>query len=603
MAEKHRDRTERTRRVVCLILVILMVLGCASYTVMFLIAGAVSASAADNNPLMSIGIAYGDSAASSFRTYSDSGHLVLAQNPDGARESLAIWELSDKTLITVPHKELNSFSGMSFAGNRVELSSKFSSISDAKAMMSRLSGVCSQNGWYTIPAYIDGYFRVRVGTFRTYSAAESAAATIRSSVGEDAYALTISDTEVSILSEDGSTKFEFDGRGATNVGLTPLGSSYIRTDAGYNYRGSLMLRRDGSVLTVINILELEAYIEGVLPYEISSSWPAESQKAFAIAARSYAIGNRGKHYKSYGFDLCCTTNCQVYHGHGSVNDAVRSAVAATAGQVLSYNGRAVSLFYSSSTGGCTVSAEDCWGGTGAPYLTAVQTPWERYTEYSNGVWATEVTPAELCTYLRNKGYTTLSGEISNVSVTSLAKDSSYVKSITFTDTYGNSVTVTNTDKVRTTLGAYVKSANFTVARGKNNYVVQIVTPNTERIPYNSFNPGSFNLMTASGQISSGGAAARVISGSGMSDLSCSAYIITADGGSSDVVNGYKVSYEDRSYTASSSRKRTSSLAGCTFTSTISQGSSSISTQLGNFPTIIAPRYPSSSATPQVRVRV
>lgn len=541
------------RRILCLVLVILMVLGCASYTIMFLFAGAASAASADNNPLMSIGIAYGDSAPSSYRTYSESGHLILAQNPDGARESLAVWELPNQTLIVVPHRELNSFSGMSFAGNRVEISQKFGSIADAKAMMSRLSGVCSENRWYTIPAYIDGYFRVRVGTFGSYSAAESAAAKIKSATGVDAYALTLSDTEVSVLSEDGGTRFEFDGRGSTNIGLTPNGSNYIRTDNGYNYRGSLMLRRDGSVLTVINILELEAYIEGVLPYEISSSWPAESQKAFAIAARSYAIGNRGKHYTSYGFDLCCTTNCQVYRGHGGVNDAVRSAVAATAGQILSYNGRAVSLYYSSSTGGCTVSAEDCWGGTGAPYLAAVQTPWERYTEYSNGVWATEVTPGELCTYLRNKGYTQLSGEIASVSVSSLAKNSSYVKSVTFTDTYGNSVTVTNTDKVRTTLGAYVKSANFTVSRGKNNYVVQIVSPNTEKIPYNFFNSASFDLITATGQISSGGAPARVISGYGTDSVSGSTYVITAGGGSTDVVNGYKVDYEERSYTASSSQ--------------------------------------------------
>lgn len=543
------------RRILCLVLVILMVLGCASYTVIFLIAGAFSSSAANDNPLMSIGIAYGDGAVSEYRTYSSSGYLVLSQNPDGARESLALWEFSDQTLVVVPHRSTNSYNGVSFAGNRIEIAEKFNTVADAKNMISKLSQFCSKNGCYTIPAYVDGYYRVRLGTFSTFSLAESVADKLSTATGVSAYALNISDTEVSVLASDGSVKFEYSMDESRCLGLVPSGDSYIRTDNGYNYKGTFAYKRSGNKLTVINIVFLETYIEGVLPYEISSTWPAEAQKAFAVAARSYAIGNRGKHYTSYGFDLCSTTNCQVYRGHGGVNDAVRSAVAETAGQILTYNGKAVSLYYSSSTGGCTVSAEDCWGGKSAPYLTAVTTPWERYVNYSNGLWTAEVTPSELCTYLRNKGYTTLSGEIADITIDSLAASSTYVRSVTFTDTSGNSVTITNTDKIRTTLSAYLKSANFTVARGKNTYTVQTVTANTQNIPYSSFNTSSFDLITSYGQIGSNGALPKVYTGSGILDVTSPAYVITAanvsgDGGTS-IIDGYTTSYETRTYTASS----------------------------------------------------
>ncbi|MBQ7827152.1 MAG: SpoIID/LytB domain-containing protein, partial [Clostridia bacterium] len=491
MADKRNtgsSRRSRAARIMCLILVILMLLGSASTVILFLFV--YKTSAADYaEPVMSIGIQYGTSATGSFRTYSDTGYTVLEQAPDGERTATPLFTIADKTLIVAPHANL-AYSGTGFVaassdvaigGYRIELARDFSDISEALTAANELSS----KGYQAFPAYLAGIYKVRVGCFVSAEDAEKAKSAVSAAAGTDATVSSPSSSAVSVLTSSGEVKFEFENGTATYLGLRPAGEEdvYMRADNNYIYEGAFMYKRSGDLISVINMIGLETYIEGVLPYEISSSWHIEAQKAFSIAARSYAMGNRGKHYKSYGFDLCCTTDCQVYRGAGGVTDTVKSAVAATAGEILMYGGKVATLYYSSSTGGCTVSAKDCWGGDGAPYLTAVSTPWERYADYSNGLWTAEVSPTELCEYLRGKGYTTLTGSIASVSVESRAEGSDYVKSLKITDTSGNSVTINNTDKVRIGLSKYLKSANFNVGRGSVTYTVSKVTATTETLPY------------------------------------------------------------------------------------------------------------------------
>lgn len=85
-------------------------------------------------------------------------------------------------------------------------------------------------------------------------------------------------------------------------------------------------------------------MKGVLPYEIDPDWPAEAQKAQAVCARSFALGTH-KHGSDY--DLCNTTNCQVYLGANRATEVSDAAVNATKGETLSYNGSSViGYFYS-----------------------------------------------------------------------------------------------------------------------------------------------------------------------------------------------------------------------------------------------------------------
>ncbi len=555
-------------RLMCLLLVIIMLLGVASTVLFFLFSLRTDVAAAEyTEPVMSIGITYGDSAVGSFRTYSDTGYNIWSHKIDGDRSKVKFGTINDKTLIVAPHGNLApsgtgfavSSTGVSVGGYRIDLDTVYSTYSDAANAAETLSASASAKGYQAFPAYLGGKFKVRIGCFASSAAAEGAKNTVASMAGVGTTVSAPSSSAVTVLTSSGQIRFEFENGVTDYLGLSPAGTGdvYMRSDSNYLYEGIFAYKRTGNLLTVINMIGLETYIEGVLPYEISSTWHIEAQKAFAIAARSYAVGNKGKHYKDYGFDLCSATNCQVYRGAGSVTDTVKKAVSDTSGKILTYNGKVATLYYSSSTGGCTVSAKDCWGGTSAPYLAGISTPWERYADYSNGLWTAEVSPAELCEYLRGKGYTTLTGSIASVKVTQNAENSSYVKEIVFTDTSGNTVTITNTDKIRTALSKYVKSANFVVGQGSVAYTVSKVVAGSETHPYSLQDLSSFSVITSGGTVignNSGGVMAATGSGT-VSAGSSEVYVLTADNanGSGEVIErGYTTTYTKKTFTATAS---------------------------------------------------
>jgi stage II sporulation protein D len=124
-----------------------------------------------------------------------------------------------------------------------------------------------------------------------------------------------------------------------------------------------------SSFDVINLVNLEDYLLSVVPSEMPSSWPLEALKAQAIAARSYAVSNQGKH-SSAGYDLKATIDDQVYSGISSENENSNRAVAETAGLVLKHQGKAVTAFFHSTSGGSTELAEQVWGRP-LPYLQSV----------------------------------------------------------------------------------------------------------------------------------------------------------------------------------------------------------------------------------------
>ena len=136
----------------------------------------------------------------------------------------------------------------------------------------------------------------------------------------------------------------------------------------------------------------------------------------------------------------------------------------------------------------------------------------------------------------------------------MAQDSTYVKAVKITDTSGNSVTITNTDKIRTSLG--FNSANFVVGRGSVAYTVSTVTASTETLPYNAQSMSQFNTMTSAGQLLANiSGKAKIATGGGVVDSSSYEYVITADNyenGGDTVAGGYKTTYEDKTAAASSS---------------------------------------------------
>ena len=153
-----------------------------------------------------------------------------------------------------------------------------------------------------------------------------------------------------------------------NVVLKPAEGGFISVKNRW-YRGYLIIQNKNKKLTVINEVNLEDYIKGVVPSEMPSGWELEALKAQAIAARSYALANLGKR-ASLGYDLKDTPEDQAYGGASAETVKTNRAVDDTNGLVLTYNYKVVSAFYSASAGGQTVTAKEAWGND-VPYIRSV----------------------------------------------------------------------------------------------------------------------------------------------------------------------------------------------------------------------------------------
>ena len=148
---------------------------------------------------------------------------------------------------------------------------------------------------------------------------------------------------------------------------------------GRAYHGTLLLRSDGSSVSVVNSLSLDTYLRGVVPSESPSHWPLAALEAQAVAARSYAVYELRP---NAFYDLVPTTADQVYGGIRAETPRSDVAVYRTLGQVLTYDGEVARTYYSSSSGGRTEAVEDAWPGTAPiPYLRSVPDPYDTYSPH------------------------------------------------------------------------------------------------------------------------------------------------------------------------------------------------------------------------------
>jgi len=134
------------------------------------------------------------------------------------------------------------------------------------------------------------------------------------------------------------------------------------------YRGNIevIYNRGLKTLVVINHVNIEDYVAGVLASEMPARFPQEALRAQAVLARTYALKHLGRH-KKYGYDLCDTQHCQVYGGVQSESEATTNAVRTTEGVVLFYKNQPAEAVFSSNCGGFTQSSYDA-GWYASPYL-------------------------------------------------------------------------------------------------------------------------------------------------------------------------------------------------------------------------------------------
>jgi len=128
------------------------------------------------------------------------------------------------------------------------------------------------------------------------------------------------------------------------------------------YLGNMTFSISDGALQLVNSLYLEEYLYGVVPHEMSNSFPLEALKSQAIAARTYAA-NRISGGTSSSYDLGDTSKYQVYEGFNASDTNAIQAVNETAGKVLKYNDSFVQCYYSASNGGWTEITQHRWTAT------------------------------------------------------------------------------------------------------------------------------------------------------------------------------------------------------------------------------------------------
>lgn len=393
----------------------------------------------------------------------------------------------------------------------LELDTVYASFEEARTAAEAIGG---------FPAWIEGEWRARWGSFADMSDASAAEAQVEAMGQGGATVKWTTSNGVNIVATGSADiLFQFDGGAEINLAVKPGlddGVEAVTWFKGYQYKGMFQYIRNGANgnLTVVNWVPLETYVKGVIPYEMNGGWAVEALKAQAVCARTYAARGTNRH-GSLGFDLCCTTHCQVYHGMGSSKTGPTAnsdrAVEETAGICAWYQGAYAETYYYSSNGGATESAGNVWRSN-LPYLVGKEDPYEAYLadQIPSYRWSYTFTGEELARKLEAKssGYVT-GGKVTDFYVAEYTPSGNVYK-VTFVCVNGKTYSFSKED-ARTILGVSRSSMHYTITGGSSVASSDIY-----------INNGDNSLATVNGLYAADGDGKS-------SALSGTPYVITGDG--------------------------------------------------------------------------
>ena len=163
--------------------------------------------------------------------------------------------------------------------------------------------------------------------------------------------------------------------------VTPAGRS--------DYRGTLqsVAARQSTKRETVNRLSMEAYLRGVVPREVPATWAPAAVSAQSVAARTYAAFERS-HPSAAHYDLCDTSNCQVYGGVDDEHPAATAAIQATAKQGLFYGSRPAFTQFSASNGGHSAAGS-------MPYLVAQPDPYDSLANPAYSTWTRAIDDTQI----------------------------------------------------------------------------------------------------------------------------------------------------------------------------------------------------------------
>ncbi|MBQ7545136.1 MAG: SpoIID/LytB domain-containing protein [Synergistaceae bacterium] len=197
---------------------------------------------------------------------------------------------------------------------------------------------------------------------------------------------------------------------------------------GRTYRGAFLITQKAGLL---NAVDVEQYLCGVLPAEVGASWPREALRAQAICARTYVL-KQSMNRANKGYDVVDTDADQVYKGAGVESDKTNQAVASTAGEILTYGKEIAYTYFHSDSGGHTADISDVWGQS-IPYLQGVP----EVVNYKSPVasWTARISAAKIQSAITKITGTDI-GPISAVQVSEV-DDGGRAVTMTFTGTKGS----------------------------------------------------------------------------------------------------------------------------------------------------------------------
>lgn len=429
------------------------------------------------DPTVKIGLYYDSNAlaAANLQNVSGTGTGYALGYYDHSRSFVETFRVEDENQITVLKNDNLWLSGSAYSDTELPMAKAvgahclqvdaFYTLDEALEVIDAFA----RAGYDAYPCAVSRGFRVRLGQ---YTSAEQAKDQLDAAEAAAGYPLVYrgpsSTGYTVVITGTDQILYQLDLLGEHPLGIRPLSEKTWFKNQTY-YGGFEYNRVSGGDLNVINVVGMTNYIKGVVPYEVNAAWPAEAIKVQALCAKCYTLNTLGKH-RSKGFDLCNTTDCQVYYGTRKATDASDAAVEAVNGLYVLYEGKVCQTYYHATSGGYTEDVENIWNSA-IPYLRAVEDTYlEVFSPYSNTVTLDDVTWV-----LQNKG---------------LIRSNQRVKD--FYGTYtkvGNCVGITfllsdgtvyeaKKDKARTVLnssagGITVNSHRFTITGGSGGTTVSV----------------------------------------------------------------------------------------------------------------------------------
>lgn len=201
------------------------------------------------------------------------------------------------------------------------------------------------------------------------------------------------------------------------------------------YRGTLdVIQKPDKKFLVVNTIELEQYIRGVLYHEVSHRWPMEAMKAQAVAARTYALYQMKKN-KADEYDVTGDIYSQVYGGKSAERFRTNIAVKRTLGEILIYRNKILPAYFHASCGGHTENAKNIWGEN-LPPLAGVPCSFCALAPHAN--WTRNFRSEDIQKKFNANGYSM--GPIADIRVVS-RNESGRINNLLFTARDGKTTTI------------------------------------------------------------------------------------------------------------------------------------------------------------------